>query len=162
MVRPPGSTTSTIGSQWHMPLQPTVLTMPFAPARCAACSNNGGTLMVASFASAVTNGQSFQLLVAANGVYNTGTFSSVTLPSATGLTWTNTLSTNGRITAGVVVGPPPIPAITHIGLTGTTLRINGTNGVTGDTLYVLTSTNLALPLSQWKTNRSEEHTSELQ
>ena len=118
----------------------------------AAAINNGGTLMVASFASAVTNGQSFQLLVASNGVYNTGTFSSVTLPSATGLTWTNTLSTNGRITAGVMVGPPPIPAITHIGLTGTTLRINGTNGVTGDTLYVLTSTNLALPLSQWKTN----------
>jgi hypothetical protein len=93
----------------------------------------------------VTNGQSFQLFVATNG-YSLN-FSSVTLPSATGLTWTNTLTTDGRITAGVV--PPAQPIITSISLSGTSLVISGTGGTAGFQFAVLTSTNLVLPLSQW-------------
>jgi fibronectin-binding autotransporter adhesin len=107
----------------------------------------GGTLVVNNFSGAVTNGQSFQLFVATNGNYNAGTFGSVTLPSATGLTWTNTLTTNGRITAGVVVAGQP--GITNVVLSGTSLVISGTNGTTGFQFVVLTSTNLVLPLSQW-------------
>ena len=107
----------------------------------------GGTLVVNNFSGAVTIGQSFQLFVATNGNYNAGTFGSVTLPSATGLTWTNTLTTNGRITAGVVVAGQP--GITNVVLSGTSLVISGTNGTTGFQFVVLTSTNLVLPLSQW-------------
>jgi hypothetical protein len=43
----------------------------------------------------------------------------------------------------------PPPAITGINLSGANLMINGTNGVSGLTYYVLTSTNLALPFNQW-------------
>jgi autotransporter-associated beta strand protein len=105
----------------------------------------GGTLVVTNFSGLVTNGQSFQLFVATNG-YSLN-FSSVTLPSATGLTWTNTLTTNGRITAGVV--PPAQPSITSISLSGTSLVISGTGGTATYQFVLLTSTNLTLPLSQW-------------
>jgi fibronectin-binding autotransporter adhesin len=108
----------------------------------------GGTLVVTNFSGAVTNGQSFQLFVATNGY--SGTFSGgVTLPSATGLTWTNTLAVNGTITAGVVSGPAAQPHITSVSLSGTSLVISGTNGTTGLQFIVLSSTNLMLPLSQW-------------
>jgi fibronectin-binding autotransporter adhesin len=108
----------------------------------------GGTLVVTNISGAVTNGQSFQLFVATNGY--SGTFSGgVTLPSATGLTWTNTLAVNGTITAGVVSGPAAQPYITSVSLSGTSLVISGTNGTAGRQFVVLTSTNLVLPLSQW-------------
>ncbi len=115
----------------------------------AAAVTYGGTLVVGTFLSAVTNGQTFQLFVSSNGVYNAGTFGSVTLPSAVGLSWTNNLAVNGTITAGVVTGPKPMPVITHISLTGTSLHINGTNGQSSATFNVFASTNLALPLNLW-------------
>jgi PKD repeat protein len=46
----------------------------------------------------------------------------------------------------VILSPP---TITGISLSGTNLVINGTNGFSGITYYVLTGTNLALPRSQW-------------
>jgi autotransporter-associated beta strand protein len=108
----------------------------------------GGTLVVTNISGLVTNGQSFQLFVATNGY--SGTFSGgVTLPSATGLTWTNTLAVNGTITAGVVSGPAAQPYITSVSLSGTSLVISGTNGTAGLQFVVLSSTNLMLPLSQW-------------
>jgi autotransporter-associated beta strand protein len=108
----------------------------------------GGTLVVTNISGFVTNGQSFQLFVATNGY--SGTFSGgVTLPSATGLTWTNTLAVNGTITAGVVSGPAAQPYITSVSLSGTSLVISGTNGTAGLQFVVLSSTNLMLPLSQW-------------
>ena len=109
----------------------------------------GGSLAVTNFSGAVTNGQTFQLFVATNGVYNAGNFSSVTLPSAAGLTWTNNLTNNGTITAGVKIIPSPRPIITNIGLLGANLHLNGTNGASGGTLYVLASTNLALAITNW-------------
>jgi autotransporter-associated beta strand protein len=106
-----------------------------------------GALIVTNFAGTITNGQSFQLFVATNGYL--GTFGSITLPSATGLTWTNTLTVNGTITAGVVSGPLPQPHITGINLSGTNLVISGTNGTAGQQYEVLTSTNLTLALTNW-------------
>jgi hypothetical protein len=44
---------------------------------------------------------------------------------------------------------PALPVITQISLSGSTLVISGTNGTSGHTFAVLTSANLALPLSQW-------------
>jgi hypothetical protein len=45
--------------------------------------------------------------------------------------------------------PPPQPGITGINISGTNLTLNCTNGLASGTYYLLTSTNLALPLSQW-------------
>jgi hypothetical protein len=41
------------------------------------------------------------------------------------------------------------PGIIRTSLSGSNLVLSGTNGQSGSTYYVLTSTNLALPLSQW-------------
>jgi hypothetical protein len=47
--------------------------------------------------------------------------------------------------------PVPPPAIAGINLSGTQLVLQGTNGLASATYYVLTSTNLAMPLPQWTT-----------
>jgi hypothetical protein len=41
------------------------------------------------------------------------------------------------------------PAIGSVALAGGKLIISGTNGIPGTTCYLLTSTNLALPMSNW-------------
>jgi hypothetical protein len=47
------------------------------------------------------------------------------------------------------VTPVPEPYITNISLSGTNVVIDGTNGLAGASYNVLTTTNLALPLSSW-------------
>ena len=42
-----------------------------------------------------------------------------------------------------------VPGITSFTLNGTDIVISGTNGQAGDAYYLLQSTDLALPLSQW-------------
>lgn len=51
----------------------------------------------------------------------------------------------------LMVGAPPVtnPRITGFNLSGSNLILNGTNGVPGYTYAVLSSTNVALPLSNW-------------
>jgi hypothetical protein len=50
----------------------------------------------------------------------------------------------------IVVPPPPQPAIiTQVGVSGTTLTLNATNGVDGGRVVLLGTTNLTQPLSQW-------------
>ena len=44
-----------------------------------------------------------------------------------------------------------VPGITRFTLNGTNVVITGTNGQASDAYYLLMSTNLALPLNQWKT-----------
>jgi fibronectin-binding autotransporter adhesin len=112
----------------------------------------GVSLTVTNAIGAITNGQTFQLFVSSNGVYNAGSFSGgVTLPSATGLTWTNNLTVNGTITAGVVAVPPTQPTITGFNLTGNQLIISGTSSTVNlsYTYSVLTSTNLLVPVASW-------------
>lgn len=114
------------------------------------CTNGiacGGTIVVTNLSGTITNGETFQLLVSTN---ITGTFASVVLPSAPGLTWTNNLTTTGTLTAGVASGPVPQPHITSVNLIGgTNLIISGTNGQAGEQFDVLTSTNVALALTNW-------------
>jgi hypothetical protein len=43
----------------------------------------------------------------------------------------------------------PVPGISGVSLSGTDIVLSATNGVAGGTYYVFSSTNLALPLSQW-------------
>jgi fibronectin-binding autotransporter adhesin len=119
----------------------------------------GGTLIVTNFSGAITNGQTFQLFVASNGVYTAGSFGSVTLPSAPGLTWTNNLAVNGSITAGATSSQPAQPGITSVQLTRNSLVIGGTNGTVGQQFEVFSSTNLALPLANWTSIYTNKFTS---
>jgi hypothetical protein len=108
----------------------------------------GGTLNVLALPGSFTNGQTFQLFVASNGVYNAANFSSVNLPSLPGVTWTNKLQVNGTISVGVVTTPSR-PGITHISLSGSTLTIQGTNGTAGFGYSVRASTNVTSALATW-------------
>jgi uncharacterized repeat protein (TIGR03803 family) len=48
-----------------------------------------------------------------------------------------------------VTGAPARPGIAGVGISGASLVLNGSNGLSGGTYYVLTSTNIAMPLNQW-------------
>ena len=43
----------------------------------------------------------------------------------------------------------PLPVITGIQITGTSLTLNATNGASGDSWVLLSSSDVRLPLSQW-------------
>jgi autotransporter-associated beta strand protein len=108
----------------------------------------GGTLIVSNVDGALTSGMSFQLFDTPS---YTGSFTSIQLPALTGeLEWENTLSTDGRIT---VIGDDATaiqtPRIVSAVRSGSNLIMSGTNGTTNGTFYVITSTNIALPLTNW-------------
>jgi hypothetical protein len=73
---------------------------------------------------------------------------SLTINPPIGVVFTNNLAIDGSLTV-VSSQPPQPPHITGISLSGTSLVINGTNGLTGEPYNVLTTTNLTLPLGQW-------------
>jgi hypothetical protein len=104
------------------------------------------------FAAVIINGTPL-----ANGVYPFAALNS-TYSAAFPATWTQQIGStfsvgSGEIIVGNgVVGPPPTPHVTHIGLSGTTLSISATNGLAGGSWELLQSTNLTLPVSQWQTN----------
>ncbi|HZI30896.1 MAG TPA: hypothetical protein VFF11_01075, partial [Candidatus Binatia bacterium] len=109
----------------------------------------GGTLTVSNAGpNALAAGDSFQMFSASN--YD-GSFTSLYLPPLnSGLTWTNQLLVDGSI----AVIAQPIPAIHLTTSSGSNLIFSVTNGSPGGAYDLLTSTNLALPLSSWITNRS--------
>jgi fibronectin-binding autotransporter adhesin len=113
------------------------------------CTNQityGGTLTVTNINGTLAAGQSFRLFRA--GSYNVTTFSSVTLPTLTGpLYWTNTLASNGTIAVASSMQPPA--KITSLQLNPPNLSINATGGAPNGLFYVLSSTNVSLPLSNW-------------
>jgi uncharacterized repeat protein (TIGR03803 family) len=51
--------------------------------------------------------------------------------------------------ASITVTPNTQPGISSVSLSGTDLVLSATNGISGNMYLVLTSANLALPLSQW-------------
>lgn len=113
----------------------------------------GGTLVVSNLDNAhpLAGGQSFQLFSA--GSYD-GAFVNI-IPAApgAGLAWdTNSLTSSGTLNIISV----PWPVITSVSLSGTNLVMSGTNGASGGTYSVLTTTNLIVPLSQWTTNASSQ------
>ena len=103
-----------------------------------------GSLVVSNLAGTLTLGDSFKFFTATTV---SGNFSSVALPPlATGLAWNKTvLATTGVIT--VVSNTPPL--IGKINFNGSPFGLNGSNGVPGNTYYVIGSTNLGLPLTNW-------------
>jgi autotransporter-associated beta strand protein len=109
---------------------------------------NGGTLIVSNIgASSIAAGDTFKLFDATN--YN-GSFANVILPPLnSGLAWnTDSLNTNGVISVVSTVPPNP-PVISAISISGNNLIFSGTGGVAGANFYLLGSSNLVSPLSDW-------------
>ncbi len=105
----------------------------------------GGSLTVSNIGpTALAVGNNFKLFAASSYA---GAFSSLSLPSpGAGLGWTNKLLLDGSIE---VVAGPTGPAIAGISVSGTNVIIAGSNGTPNAPYAVLTSTNVALPLSNW-------------
>jgi fibronectin-binding autotransporter adhesin len=111
----------------------------------AASLTYGGSLVVTRLGStALSSGDRFQLFSA---ISYSGSFSSLTLPPLNaGLIWTNKLAVDGSIE----VVNRPLPHIASIMKSGASVVVvNGTNGPPNATYFVLASTNVALPLSNW-------------
>jgi autotransporter-associated beta strand protein len=103
-----------------------------------------GTLSVTNIGGTLQLGDSFKLF---NGAY-AGSFDSLALPPlGANLGWSNSLSVNGAIS--VVATVVPVPGINSFLQSGGNLVFSGTNGPASGAYYVLTSTNLSLPLSNW-------------
>lgn len=105
----------------------------------------GGTLTVTNIGPALAAGDTFQLFSTA---FPSSAFTVTNLPAlSAGLVWTN--SAPGTLSVISVAAPISKLAITGFSLSGgTNLVINGTNLGVG-TYYLLASTNVATPLSNW-------------
>lgn len=76
------------------------------------------------------------------------TYANFTLASAPpGFNYTISTNTPGAV--ALVVTKPAPPSINNISVTGGNLLLSGSGGASHATFYVLTSTNLAAPLSNW-------------
>jgi hypothetical protein len=91
---------------------------------------------------------SFQLFSSSSGVY-AGAFSSIQLASpGPGLLWqTNQLNASGVLS--IIAGP--LFRIGAFSVPSRSLVFSGSNGVPGSTFYILTTTNLSLPPTNWVT-----------
>jgi uncharacterized protein with beta-barrel porin domain len=106
---------------------------------------NGGTLLVTNPSGvALAVGDSFKLFSAASC---NGAFAKVTLPALpASLKWnTNLLNTSGLIS--IVATTPPV--FGSISVSGTNLAFIGTGGVANASFYLVGTTNLTTPLSNW-------------
>jgi autotransporter-associated beta strand protein len=106
----------------------------------------GGSLIVTNLpGNTLAAGDTFTLFNAASYA---NSFASITLPAlGAGLVWQTNLSVNGTIS--VVSATSPTPVINSFLQSGGNLIFSGTNGSAGGTYYVLTSTNLTVPLASW-------------
>ena len=112
--------------------------------RVVGMNNYAGTLQLANIGvTALTNGASFKLF--SNGSFG-GNFASISGSPGPGMSWSFN-PTNGIAT--VVSVPKPQPRFTHVGVNGTTLTVNATNGAPNTSVVLLQTTNLAVPLIQW-------------
>jgi len=94
-------------------------------------------------ATALAQGDSFHLF---NATFYTNAFSGISLPPLNpGLNWTNRLLVDGSIAVVNWTGPK----LSGVGKSGTNLTFNVTDGVPGGAYELLTSTNIATPLTNW-------------
>ncbi|MCS7337276.1 MAG: autotransporter-associated beta strand repeat-containing protein [Verrucomicrobiae bacterium] len=109
--------------------------------RALAGINYGGTLIVTNIAGALAAGDVFKLFDAPN---YSGRFNAISLPPlAPELAWlTSKLTLDGTLR---VIARPQLTA----SLTAGGLVLSCTNGPANEPCYVLTSTNLTLPVSAW-------------
>ena len=117
-------------------------------AKVSAALTCGGTLIVTNIGStALTNRDSFRHF---NAAINQGAFAKVVLPPLpAGLAWnTSALYTTGTLSVGIA----PHSVISRIFISGGRLVFNGSSGdsnVGYANFYLLDSTNLATPISNW-------------
>jgi poly(beta-D-mannuronate) lyase len=108
--------------------------------------NYGGTLMLTNLSGiALANGDSFKLFSAAN---YSGAFTNI-VPAIPGinLAWNTNGLTNGILS--VIAAPTAPPIISAAQLTGNLFVLSGSNGVANWPCYLLATTDLGLPASQW-------------
>ena len=110
----------------------------------------GGTMNLVNISgSPYAAGNSFLIFSAATNAGSFGHNFNPTTPGA-GLVWdTSQLYSSGIL--GVKAAPSQ-PVISSTKVSGGNLIFSGTGGTTNGTYYVLTSTNLATPLTNWTTN----------
>ena len=110
----------------------------------AASIQYGGTLGLTNVAGSLAAGDSFKLFSA--GAYS-GAFANIVPPTTgTGCRWdTSLLTTSGTL----LIAALPQPDISTVSLSGGNMTLSGTNGTAGGTYYVLTSTDLTIPMSSW-------------
>lgn len=111
----------------------------------------GGTITVTTNAGMTfAFGNTFQLF---GSISTSGAFAITNLPALpAGLGWSNSLASNGKLTVisnSVVLIPTQKAGITGFNIVNGNVVISATNGQTGGTYYLLTTTNVATPLSQW-------------
>jgi autotransporter-associated beta strand protein len=104
----------------------------------------GGTLTISNIGPAFAASNTFKLFNAAGYL---GGFAGISPASpAAGLAWnTNALNTSGTLSLSVTASP----RFGAISISGDGLVISGTNGVADANYYLVTSTNVATPLSNW-------------
>ena len=105
----------------------------------------GGTLNLANISGApLAAGESFQIFSAANYL---GAFANITPATpGPGLAWNTSQLGSGVISVAVASSRP---VITSAYTAGANLIFSGTGGSGNGTYYVLTSTNLAMPIADW-------------
>jgi alpha-galactosidase len=110
----------------------------------AAMVSYGGTLSLTNLSGLLQPGDSFKLF---NAVTNTGVFTNI-VPAIPGLNlaWNTNGLTNGVLSVVLAVTAPPVLGLV---MSGGNLVFSGSNGVAGGNYYLLTSTNIAIPLSNW-------------
>ncbi len=104
----------------------------------------GGTLVISNADDPLSAGDTFQLFSAPGAA---GGFSSLVLPALTpGLYW----NTNAfKATATITVAAETPPNINSISASAGKLVLTGSGGITNGAYYVLTTTNLTAPLTNW-------------
>jgi hypothetical protein len=106
----------------------------------------GGTLVVTNLAGTLASGNSFPLFAATS--YQ-GAFTSISPATpGSGLVWDLTGLTNNG-TLKIAAGASNPPHVGGIAASGSSVILSGTGGTAGANYYVVASTNVALPLSNW-------------
>jgi autotransporter-associated beta strand protein len=107
----------------------------------------GGTLVITNLAGTLTTNDVFKLF---NALQYQGDFDNYELPQQQGIAWdTSSLTNDGTIRTIAPALPPEQPQLTNTTLDGTNLIFSGVGGPTNGAYYVLTSTNIALPATNW-------------
>ncbi len=99
-----------------------------------------GTLSVTNLGAALAVGDRFQ-------IFSKPLTGSAMAVSGGGVLWNNNLAVDGSIS----VAPAATPVIASISFSAGNLVLSGTNGLPSDGFSVLTSTNVATPLTNWTT-----------
>lgn len=108
----------------------------------------GGTLTVTNLAGTLALSNTFTLFRASN---LSGTFTATNLPALNpGLAWNwNPATATLSVVTGGSFAPTVPPVIKSFSISGANVTLSGTNAQAGAIYYLLTSTNLLMPLSQW-------------